>query len=216
IGRAGSGKSTLARALVGYWPAAAGEIRLGGATLDQYDPARLGKHVGYLPQTVTLFSGTVAENIARMTQTPDPEAVVRAAKQANAHDMILRLPDGYDTYIEGNENQLSGGQRQRIALARALYGDPVVVVLDEPNSALDHEGSDALNAAVRSLKAQGRAVIIMTHQPLAIAECDRLMVLESGAVAALGPRDVVLKKTLRDSGVRMRPTEAPEAVEVNG
>ena len=215
IGRSGSGKSTLARALVGYWPPLAGEIRLGGATLDQYDPVRLGQYVGYLPQTVTLFSGTVAENIARMAVSPDADAIVRAAQLANAHEMILKLPSGYDTFIDGNENQLSGGQRQRIALARALFGDPVLVVLDEPNSALDHEGSEALNAAVRELKAQGRAVIIMTHQPLAIAECDLLAVLEGGTMAALGPRDVVLKKTLRDSGSSSRSTAAPESVEVS-
>ncbi len=214
IGRSGSGKSTLARALVGYWPPVAGEIRLGGATLDQYEPNRLGEHIGYLPQSVTLFPGTVAENIARMAPSPDPEAVVQAARSANAHEMILTLPNGYDTFIDGNENQLSGGQRQRIALARALFGKPVLVVLDEPNSALDHEGSEALNAAVRELKRQGRAVIIMTHQPLAIAECDNLLVLEGGTTAALGPRDAVLKKSVRDSGAVRRPAAETQAVEV--
>jgi PrtD family type I secretion system ABC transporter len=214
IGRSGSGKSTLARALVGYWQPAAGEIRLGGATLDQYDPNRLGEHIGYLPQAVTLFPGTVAENIARMAPSPDPQAVVYAAQRANAHEIILTLPNGYDTFVDGNENQLSGGQRQRIALARALYGEPVLVVLDEPNSALDYEGSEALNAAVRDLKKQDRAVIIMTHQPLAIAECDNLIVLEGGATAALGPRDVVLKKTVHDSGAVRRPATEAETVEV--
>lgn len=214
IGRSGSGKSTLARALVGYWPAAAGEIRLGGATLDQYDPNRLGEHIGYLPQSVTLFPGTVAENIARMAPSPDPEAVIQAAKSANAHEMILKLPQGYDTFVDGNENQLSGGQRQRVALARALFGKPVLLVLDEPNSALDHEGSEALNAAVRELKTQGRAVIIMTHQPLAIAECDNLIVLEGGTTAALGPRDAVLKKSVHDARAVRRPTAKADAVEV--
>ena len=215
IGRSGSGKSTLARALVGYWLPFAGEIRLGGATLDQYDPACLGRYIGYLPQTVTLFSGTVAENIARMAESPNADAVVRAAQLANAHEMILKLPDGYDTFVDGNENQLSGGQRQRVALARALFGNPVLVVLDEPNSALDHEGSEALNAAVRELKAQGRAVIIMTHKPAAIAECDSLLVLEGGSMAAHGPRDVVLKTAGRGAEPSSRNTLAPESVEVS-
>lgn len=198
IGRSGSGKSTLARALAGYWPLAAGEARLGGATLDQYNADQLGQHIGYLPQTVSLFQGTVAENIARMQNDPSSEAVVRAAKQANAHDMIMHLPKGYDTYLDGNENQLSGGQRQRIALARALYGDPVLLILDEPNSMLDAEGSEALNRTVNGFKASGRSVIVMTHRPAAIAECDLLMVLEKGMATAFGPRDEVMQKTLKN------------------
>ena len=197
IGRSGSGKSTLARALLGYWPAAAGEIRLDGATLDQYAPERLGRHVGYLPQSVTLFSGTVAENIARMAPEPDAKAVVDAAVRANAHEMITGLADGYDTVLDGSDGQLSGGQRQRLALARALYGDPVLLILDEPNSALDAEGSEALNATVRDFKARGRAVVIMTHRPQAIAECDRLMVIDGGTLAAVGPRDEVLRKMVK-------------------
>ncbi|MEZ5913910.1 MAG: type I secretion system permease/ATPase [Paracoccaceae bacterium] len=200
IGRSGSGKSTLARTLLGYWAPAAGEVRLGGATLDQYDPERLGMHIGYLPQSVTLFSGTVAENIARMATNPDSAAVVAAAKRSNAHDMITQLPEGYDTYLNGNENQLSGGQRQRIALARALYGNPVLLILDEPNSALDADGSEALNLAVREFKAAGNAVIIMTHRPIAIAECDTLMVVENGAIASMGPRDEVMDKMLKNAG----------------
>ena len=199
IGLSGSGKSTLARALLGYWPLSGGEIRLGGATLDQYDPDDLGSHIGYLPQAVTLFSGTVAENIARMTERPDPEAVVAAAKRSNAHEMILRLPEGYDTKLEGNDSQLSGGQRQRIALARALYGDPVLLILDEPNSALDAEGSEALNLAVRQFKATKRSVIIMTHRPIAIAECDVLAVMEGGAITAFGPRDQILGQVLTNA-----------------
>jgi len=197
IGRSGSGKSTLARALLGYWPAAAGEIRLDGATLDQYAPDRLGRHVGYLPQSVTLFAGTVAENIARMAPEPDAKAVVDAAVRANAHEMITGLADGYDTVLDGSDGQLSGGQRQRLALARALYGDPVLLILDEPNSALDAEGSEALNATVRDFKARGRAVVIMTHRPQAIAECDRLMVIDGGTLAAVGPRDEVLRKMVK-------------------
>ena len=199
IGNSGSGKSTLARALLGYWPALAGEIRLGGATLDQYNPEQLGRHIGYLPQTVTLFQGTVAENIARMATKPDAEAVVSAAKRANAHEMITKLPQGYNTRLDANESQLSGGQRQRIALARALYGDPVLLILDEPNSALDSNGSTALNLTVRAFKDSRRSVIIMTHRPMAIAECDLLMVMENGSVTALGPRDSVLRKELQNA-----------------
>lgn len=199
IGASGMGKSTLARALLGYWPPMAGEIRLGGATLDQYEPDDLGRHIGYLPQQVALFAGTVAENIARMETRPDAEAVIEAARRANAHDMILRLSEGYGTRIEGQENRLSGGQRQRIALARALYGDPQLLLLDEPNSALDAEGSEALNQAVLKAKADGKAVIIMTHRPLAIAPCDVLLVMENGQITAAGPRDEVLNKVLKNA-----------------
>ncbi|SLN32426.1 Type I secretion system ATP-binding protein PrsD [Roseovarius albus] len=198
IGRSGSGKSTLARALMGYWPIVAGEIRLGGATLDQYSPDALGAHIGYLPQSVSLFPGTVAENIARMSTNPDSSMVVKAAKGANAHEMIMQLPKGYNTYLDGNENQLSGGQRQRIALARALFGDPVLLILDEPNSMLDAEGSEALNRTVREFKSSGRSIILMTHRPAAIAECDLLMVVENGVATAFGPRDEVMQKKLRN------------------
>ena len=196
IGRSGSGKSTLARALAGFWPIAAGEVRLDGATLDQYDPDSLGRHIGYLPQSVTLFSGTVAQNIARMVDTPNDALVVEAAQSANAHEMIMQLPNGYDTQLDGTENQLSGGQRQRIALARALYGNPIFLILDEPNSMLDADGSAALNAAMHKMKAQNRILMVLTHRPQAIAECDQLMVLNKGTIVALGPRDEVLEKTV--------------------
>ncbi|RSK31613.1 type I secretion system permease/ATPase [Rhodovulum iodosum] len=199
IGKSGAGKSTLARALLGLWSPVAGEMRLDGATLDQYDVDSLGRHIGYLPQSVTLFTGTVTENIARMSLDPDEAAVIDAARRANAHDLITSLPKGYDTVIEGNDSQLSGGQRQRIALARALYGDPVLLILDEPNSALDADGSEALNKAVRSFKADGKSVIIMTHRPAAISECDILLVLDNGQATALGPRDEVLKSMLRNA-----------------
>lgn len=198
IGPSGSGKSTLARALLGYWPLAAGEVRLGGATLGQYDPDRLGHYIGYLPQSVVLFDGTLTENIARMALNPDAKAVMKASKSANVHDIITNLPEGYDTVLSGANNQLSGGQRQRVALARALYSDPVLLVLDEPNSALDSDGSSALNQVVRDFKASEKAVIIMTHRPQAIAECDLLMVIEKGIVVAFGPRDEVMKKTLKN------------------
>ncbi|WP_209507145.1 MULTISPECIES: type I secretion system permease/ATPase [unclassified Ruegeria] len=204
IGKSGSGKTTLAKALLGLWNPAAGEIRLGGATLDQYDSNDLGSHIGYLPQQVTLFNGTVAENIARMSENPDSEAVVAAAKKANAHDLILSLEKGYGTFLEGNDSQLSGGQKQRIALARALYGDPVLLILDEPNSALDADGTEALNAAVRGLKAAGKAAIIMTHRPQAISECDDLAVVEKGQVVRFGSRDEVLSAMVQNAGAIKR------------
>ncbi|MCT4684478.1 MAG: type I secretion system permease/ATPase [Roseicyclus sp.] len=196
IGPSGSGKSTLARAVTSVWLPAAGQIRLDGATLDQYDPDELGLHIGYLPQAVTLFEGTIAENIARLTETPDTDKVVAAARAAAAHEMILNLPEGYDTRVSGLGARLSGGQIQRIGLARALYGDPVLLVLDEPNSALDNDGSVALNKAVQEIKADGRAVLIMAHRPSAIRECDRLLVLSGGAPTMFGPTQEVLKKTL--------------------
>ncbi|WP_371809830.1 type I secretion system permease/ATPase [Ruegeria sp. HKCCD6428] len=204
IGKSGSGKTTLAKALLGLWRPAAGEIRLGGATLDQYDPNDLGSHIGYLPQQVTLFNGTVAENIARMSENPDSEAVVAAAKKAKAHELILSLEKGYGTFLEGNDSQLSGGQKQRIALARALYGDPVLLILDEPNSALDADGTEALNAAVRGLKEAGKAAIIMTHRPQAISECDDLAVVEKGQVVRFGSRDEVLNAMVQNAGAIKR------------
>lgn len=195
IGPSGSGKSSLARVLTGFWPVAGGDIRLDGATLEQYRADDLGRYIGYLPQNVSLFEGTVAENIRRMTPEARSQAVISAAKRANAHKMIMGLPKGYDTYLDGNECSLSGGQRQRIALARALYGDPALLVLDEPNSMLDQEGAEALNRTVGELKSEGKSIIIMTHRPQAIAQCDLLMVIEGGGVREIGLRNDVLDKT---------------------
>ncbi len=200
IGPSGSGKSTLARALVGVWRPNAGRIRLGGATLDQYDPNALGQWIGYLPQRVALFDGTVAENIARLQPDADPARIMAAAHAAAAHDMILQLPDGYDTRLSPGGNRLSGGQIQRLGLARALYGNPVLLILDEPNAALDTDGAQALNAAVRAAKAAGAAVLLMAHRPAALQECDLLMVLKDGAVTALGPRDTVLRDAVKNAG----------------
>ncbi len=199
IGKSGTGKTTLAKTLLGLWPPTAGEIRLGGATLAQYDPDRLGSYIGYLPQEAMLINGTVAENIARMALEPDAKAVMVAAQKARAHEVIIGLEKGYDTMVTGNNVQLSGGQRQRIALARALYGDPILLVLDEPNSALDADGTEALNAAVRELKNAGKIVIIMTHRPMAISECDTLMVVDKGQIAAFGPRDDVMRSMLKNA-----------------
>jgi ATP-binding cassette, subfamily C, type I secretion system permease/ATPase len=200
IGQSGAGKSTLARALTGVWPAAGGKIRLDGASTDQYEPDVLGSYIGYLPQRVTLFEGTIAENIARMATAPDAEKVIEAAKKAGAHDVIVRLPDGYDTRVTAHGGRLSGGQVQRIGLARAMYGNPVLLVLDEPNSNLDSIGSEALNAAIREMKSQGQSVIIMAHRPAAIAECELLLVIEDGLAKAFGPRDEVLQKQVQNHG----------------
>ncbi len=199
IGPSGAGKSTLARAITGVWRPAAGRIRLDGAALDQFDPDALGQHVGYLPQRVQMFDGTIAENIAGLADPPDDAAVVAAARKAAAHEVILALPDGYNTRISGGGGILSGGQMQRIALARAMYGDPVVLVLDEPNSSLDNDGSIALNTAIRAIKAAGGAVLIMAHRPAAIAECDKLLVLAHGTVKAFGPRDEVLARSVQNA-----------------
>ena len=196
IGPSGSGKSTLARAIVGVWPAAGGRIRLGGATLDQYEPDVLGQHIGYLPQRVQLFDGTIAENIARLQPDADDEAIVAAAQRAAAHDMIVRLPEGYNTQVSSATGHLSGGQMQRIGLARAMFGDPVLLVLDEPNSNLDNEGTVALNRAMERIKARGGSVLIMAHRPSAIEGCETLMVIQDGIRRAYGPRDEVLKQSV--------------------
>jgi len=199
IGVSGAGKTSLAKALTGLWRPAAGKIRLDGAALDQYDPDVLGQYIGYLPQRLTLFDGTIKENIARMSLQPDDAAVVKAAQRAAAHDMILRLPDGYDTRVTAGGGRLSGGQMQRIGLARALYGDPVLVVLDEPNSNLDNDGSLALNAAIKALKAEGKCVLVMAHRPAAIQECELLLMIENGARKAFGPKDEVLREVVANT-----------------
>ncbi len=199
IGPSGTGKSTLARALTGVWPPAGGDIRLDGAALDQYDPDALGGHIGYLPQRVQLFDGTIAENIARLNPHPDEDAVITAAQMAGAHEMILALSQGYDTPVNAGQFRLSGGQLQRIGLARALYDDPVVVVLDEPNSNLDNAGSAALNHAIRRIKEKGGSVLIMAHRPAAIHECDMLLVLDGGMRVAFGPKAEVLAGMVKNA-----------------
>ena len=206
IGPSGAGKSTLARAICGIWRPGGGSIRLDGAALDQYEPDTLGRWIGYLPQRVSLFDGTIAENIARLSATPDPAMIVEAAKRAAAHHLILNLPDGYDTHVSQAGGNLSGGQIQRIGLARALYGNPVLLVLDEPNANLDNEGSLAMNAAIRSMKTAGGAVLIMAHRPAAIAECDTLLVLEAGLGRAFGPREDVLRAMVHNATELTRHT----------
>jgi ATP-binding cassette subfamily C protein len=198
IGPSASGKSTLARVLTGIWRPASGSVRLDGAALEHYEPDVLGSYIGYLPQDVILFDGTVAENIGRLQEEPDAAAVVAAAKKAGAHEMILSLPQGYDTPVAAGGSRLSGGQKQRIGLARAFYRDPVLLVLDEPNSNLDAHGQDALNLAIRQAKEAGKSVIIMAHRPAGIAECDLILIIDGGVAKAFGPRDEVLKAHVRN------------------
>jgi PrtD family type I secretion system ABC transporter len=209
IGQSASGKSTLARAITGIWQVAAGRVNLDGASLDQYEPEVLGSYIGYLPQSVTLFKGTIAENIARLALQPNADAVVAAAQVAGAHEMIKMLPKGYDTQIS-NDARLSGGQRQLIGLARALYGDPLMLVLDEPNSNLDSVGTNALNAAIRTIKQRGGSVVIIAHRPAAIAECDTLLILENGMQKVFGPRDEVLKSQVKNVS-QIKPNLSPVA-----
>ncbi len=199
IGDSGSGKTTLARTVMGLLTPTTGEVLLGQAPFGQYTTERRGKLIGYLPQNPRLFDGTIAANIARMSQNPDSERVVKAAKTAQIHGVILGLPFGYDTPVNSADIQLSGGQIQRLALARALYHDPVVLLLDEPNSALDASGSDALNTVVAKMKATNRSVLLMTHRPTAITACDQLLILKDGHVAALGSRDEIIRANMQNA-----------------
>ncbi len=196
IGPSGAGKSTLGRALIGVWPAAKGDIQLDGADLDQWEPERLGRAIGYLPQDVQLLSGSVAENIARFSPDWRSEDVINAAKLANAHDLITAFDQGYDTQVGDGGAVLSAGQRQRVALARALYGEPFLVVLDEPNSNLDAEGEAALTQSLQDLRSKGCIVVVIAHRPSAISAVDQLLFLKDGQVGALGPKEEVLSKVL--------------------
>ncbi|MDX0155301.1 type I secretion system permease/ATPase [Sinorhizobium meliloti] len=201
IGPSASGKSSLARAILGIWPAYRGSIRLDGAALDQWDSDALGKHVGYLPQDVELFAGTIAQNICRFAEDATSEAIVAAAKAARVNDLILRLPNGYDTEIGDGGMTLSAGQRQRVALARALYGDPFLVVLDEPNSNLDAEGEQALSEAIMSVRSRGGIVIVVAHRPSALASVDLVLMMNEGRMQAFGPKEQVLGQVLRPQQV---------------
>ena len=192
IGPSASGKSSLARMIVGIWPSWRGKVRLDGAALDNWSSDTLGRHIGYLPQDVELFSGTIAQNICRFEADPPAEAIIDAASMANIHDMILQFPDGYDTEIGEAGAALSGGQRQRIALARALYGNPFLVVLDEPNSNLDNEGDQALTEALRRVRQRGGIAIIIAHRPSALAGVDTILVMAEGRTKQYGPKDEIL------------------------
>jgi ATP-binding cassette, subfamily C, bacterial exporter for protease/lipase len=209
IGPSGSGKSTLARLLVGIWPAAAGKVRLDGADVYQWNKAELGPHVGYLPQDIELFEGTVAENIARFGEV-DSEQVIEAATRAGVHDMILRLPKGYDTPLGDSGAGLAGGQKQRIALARALYGNPSLLVLDEPNSNLDESGEQALVTAIAHLRQQGRTQVLITHRTSTISATTKLLVLLDGQVRAFGPTAQVMAE-LRKPQQTNTAAAAPDA-----
>ncbi|RVE93027.1 type I secretion system permease/ATPase [Sinorhizobium meliloti] len=201
IGPSASGKSSLARAILGIWPAYRGSVRLDGAALDQWDSDALGRHVGYLPQDVELFAGTIAQNICRFAEDATSEAIVAAAKAARVNDLILRLPNGYDTEIGDGGMTLSAGQRQRVALARALYGDPFLVVLDEPNSNLDAEGEQALSEAIMSVRSRGGIVIVVAHRPSALASVDLVLMMNEGRMQAYGPKEQVLGQVLRPQQV---------------
>jgi ATP-binding cassette subfamily C protein len=213
IGPSASGKSSLVRALVGVWPAALGSVRLDGASLDQWTAQTLGPHLGYLPQEAELFAGTVAENIARFTPDPSPEAVVAAARAAGAHELILRLPEGYDTRLGEAGAGLSAGQRQRVGLARALYGDPFLVVLDEPNANLDAEGEHALTRAILGIRERGGICIVVAHRPSALSAVDLVLVMAEGRAQAFGPKDEVLRRVLRPAGRGTPPQPGGDALQ---
>jgi PrtD family type I secretion system ABC transporter len=211
VGGSGAGKTSLVRALLGVWPAQAGTVRLDGYDIATWPRDDLGRHTGYLPQEVALFEGTVAQNIARMGAM-DRDAVIAAARQAGAHEMIQRLPHGYDTPVGESGRALSGGQRQRIGLARAVFGSPAVIVLDEPNAGLDAEGETALLAALDTLRGEGRTVIVVAHRATLLAACDRIAVLRDGGLDVLGARDDVLARLVgrgpRGGGVTHFPRSA--------
>ncbi|AYC99559.1 type I secretion system permease/ATPase [Neorhizobium sp. NCHU2750] len=216
IGPSASGKSSLARALTGIWPNHRGSVRLDGATLDQWSDEDRGRLVGYLPQDIELFSGTVGENIARFRADAQDEAIVEAAKAAGVHELILKLPNGYATEVGPSGSMLSAGQRQRIALARALYANPFLIILDEPNSNLDVEGEGALAKAIVNVRNRGGIAIIIAHRPSALSGVNLVLMMNEGQMAAFGPRDEVLAKVLRReaSGPDHRPASLKIVSEV--
>jgi len=205
IGPSGSGKSSLARALVGVWQPFRGKVRLDGAALDQWSSDVRGRHVGYLPQDVELFAGSVAQNICRFDPDANSEGIIAAAKEAGVHQMIIKMRDGYDTQIGEQGAALSAGQAQRVALARALYGDPFLIVLDEPNSNLDTEGDEALTRAVRAARERGAIVVVVAHRPVGIEAVDMLLVLKDGRMQAFGLKETVLGQVLQ----RVAPPPTP-------
>ena len=211
IGPSGSGKSSLVRLLVGVWHPARGKVRLDGAALDQWSPDILGRHIGYLPQDVELLTGTVAQNIARFETEPDHEAVIAAAKAVGVHELIVGLPQGYDTPVGEHGTSLSAGQAQRVGLARAVYRDPFLVVLDEPNAHLDAEGDQALTRAILGVRERKGIVIVVAHRPSAIAGVDQILVMKEGRVQAFGPKDEVLAKVLQRPAVPQPLKVAPES-----
>lgn len=211
VGPSASGKSSLVRAIAGIWLPMRGTVRLDGATLDQWSPEELGNHIGYLPQDVQLFDGTIAENIARFEPRAASDKILAAAQAAGVHDLVVHLPEGYETRIGEAGSALSAGQRQRVALARALYGDPFLVILDEPNSNLDAEGEAALTEAIQGVRARGGIAVVVAHRPSALASLDQVLVMANGRVQAFGPKNEVLNKVTRPgSGVPLKVVSAPE------
>ncbi|RUU31487.1 type I secretion system permease/ATPase [Mesorhizobium sp. M6A.T.Ce.TU.016.01.1.1] len=204
VGPSASGKSSLVRAIAGIWLPVRGTVRLDGATLDQWSPEELGNHVGYLPQDVQLFDGTIAENIARFEPQAPSDKILAAARVAGVHDLVIHLPEGYETRIGEAGSALSAGQRQRVALARALYGDPFLVILDEPNSNLDAEGEAALTEAIQSVRARGGVAIVVAHRPSALASLDRILVMANGRIQVFGPKNEILNKITRPAGVPLK------------
>ncbi|CFX20966.1 Type I secretion system ATP-binding protein PrsD [Candidatus Filomicrobium marinum] len=210
IGPSGGGKTTLARALTGLWPVLRGNVRLDDADLSQWDDEALGRHIGYLPQDVALLDATIGENISRLNPDADPSEIVAAARAAGVHEMIVRMPDGYQTQLGPQGASLSGGQRQRIGLARALFGNPFLVILDEPNSNLDGEGEAALTLAMRSVRERGGIVIVIAHRPSALAAVDLVAVVQNGRVTSFGRKeDVVAKFVPRSVNTDPQPVEKP-------
>src|SRR5579871_5504183 len=197
IGPSGSGKSSLVRALVGVWQPARGKVRIDGAALDQWSPEELGRHVGYLPQDVELFAGSVAQNICRFDPEATSDGIIAAAKEAGVHEMIIKMREGYDTQVGEQGAALSAGQAQRVALARALYGNPFLIVLDEPNSNLDTEGDEALTRAVRGARERGAIVVVVAPRPIGVERTEQLLVLKDGRVQAFGPKETVLAQVLQ-------------------
>ncbi|WP_441230980.1 type I secretion system permease/ATPase [Tardiphaga sp. 215_C5_N2_1] len=210
IGPSGSGKSSLLRALVGVWKPVRGHVRLDAAALDQWAPDDLGRHIGYLPQDVELFAGSIADNICRFDPDAKDDDIITAARQAGVHDLIVGMREGYDTQVGDHGGVLSAGQAQRIALARALYGDPFLIVLDEPNSNLDTEGDEALTKAVRAARTRGAIVIVVAHRPIGIEGVDMLLVLKDGRMQAFGPKETVLGQVLQ------RPAAQPIKIVADG
>jgi len=205
IGPSGSGKSSLIRALVGVWQPVRGKVRLDGAALDQWSSDLLGRHIGYLPQDVELFAGTVAQNICRFDPDASSDGVIAAAKEAGVHDLIIKMRDGYNTEVGELGHALSAGQAQRVALARALYGNPFLIVLDEPNSNLDTEGDEALTRAVRGARERGAIVVVVAHRPIGIEGVDQILVLKDGRMQAFGPKETVLAQVLQPRVVPPSP-----------
>ena len=211
LGPSGSGKSSLARALVGVWPSLAGDVRFDGAVLSHYKQAQLGEMIGYLPQRVELFDGTVAENIARFRPDATSEAIIAAATAAGVHSLISSMPDGYNSRVGEQGDLLSAGQRQRIGLARTLYGNPFLIVLDEPNANLDSDGDTALTDAIHQARDRGSIVIVIAHRPSAIAAIDKVLYMQGGRQIAYGPKAEVLQQIMQPPGSNVRPIKAPGA-----